>query len=151
MEERHHHVRREWPTVVYIRPRRDPHHFYIISLALLYSGDTTCNTPHIQTHPIKWGITPLKATRTYRKSQSTARVYGQTLNTNSSSPWSSFPRLASLTRMSFICSSYFFFQSFRPSLIYWFNIWSLDLILGSSRPRYILSFSLIYACWFDLH
>jgi hypothetical protein len=44
-EEHHHHVRRERPSVVYIRPRGNP--IIFILLAPLHLGDATCNTPHI--------------------------------------------------------------------------------------------------------
>jgi hypothetical protein len=65
MEEGDHRVRRECPTVVYIRSRGNPITF--ISLTPLHLGDATCNTPRIQSHPRKYGITPFKATKTCKK------------------------------------------------------------------------------------
>jgi hypothetical protein len=106
MEECDHHVRRECPTAVYIRPKGIP--IILISLAHLHSGDTTFEHPTHTKPPQEVGYYAPQAAQTCRKSpdslflvppartielQSTTpsypkaprgyhQVYGRTLNTN---------------------------------------------------------------------
>jgi hypothetical protein len=59
------HVRGKYPTVVYIRPRGTS--IIFISLAPLYSGDTTCKHPTHTKPPQQVVYYAPQAVRTYRK------------------------------------------------------------------------------------